>query len=993
MRTIKTTILLAGLSLFGSSLAAVPPSINEGVELYHDGRWIDARLSLLKAKDNISFDDISECEDVDFYLAMCAVELKDPHAETYISNFERNYPASHYNNRVRLAKALLYCSNERYREAKVLFEKIDYSTLKLSEKEDLDIRMGYILFLEQDYPKAREHYALVEAESELYHHALYYQSYIDYIEGDNSSARDGFSQLLDSEAYASVAPFYLLQIAFNEGQYAEVLNQGEQLYGKAVTERQIELDRTMSESAFRLEEYSKAVDYISRYQTTGGVMGREENYILGFSLYRQTRYDEALEPLRAACGADDELTQNASYHLADCYLRAGDKSSASQSFAMAVNESYNAQIAEDALFNYAKLQYELSDDRFNETINTLTRYINKYPESGERYEDAKELLVAAYYNSRNYDAAYKSIKELDNPDSDIRLALQRIALLRGLQNYNNGEYSTAAAQLEESQMINISPKYSSVARFYLSEIDFINGDYDSALNGYNTYIISAPQSDENYQLALFNIAYTKLKLDNNSEALGYFQRFIDATASDTFHRADALNRVGDIYYGKREFDAAKSSYQRATWSEHSPRYYALYQSAIIEGIQGEYSAKVKRLQSIVSVGEGDYVEDSMYELGRTYIAASDFANGVKVYERFIEEYPTSPRYAQVLSDLGLAYLNLNDKAKSLSYYDRAIKSSPQSSVAKDALQGVREIYINEGRANEYFDYASSVGQSSDLNSITRDSLSFVSAQKIYLSSEGRSQAAIESLSSYVKNYPQGSYTIDALFFLSDSYIKCNQKSDAISTLTLLSNKGANQYGEWVYDKLSSLCYAEGQYSQSAAAYLNLYNIASKSSVRSNAIGGYVNATLQSGDNKATIKMADYVAAQADVDPQLIVKVKHAKAKILLAQGDLDSAYVILNDLSSDPLSPEGAEARYILIESEFNSGNIDVAEQMIFEFAKSETEQAYQLARAFILLGDIYVLRNDSFQARATYQSIIDGYGVDGDNIVEQARAKIEKLE
>lgn len=88
--------------------------------------------------------------------------------------------------------------------------------------------------------------------------------------------------------------------------------------------------------------------------------------------------------MQQVCGADDALTQNASYHLADCYLRGGDKQRAMQSFAMAANEAFDAAIAEDALFNYGKLQYELGGGLFNEAIHVLNRYIAQYPDVGTR---------------------------------------------------------------------------------------------------------------------------------------------------------------------------------------------------------------------------------------------------------------------------------------------------------------------------------------------------------------------------------------------------------------------------------------------------------------------------------------------------------------------------------------------------------------------------------------------------------------------------------
>ena len=93
-------------------------------------------------------------------------------------------------------------------------------------------------------------------------------------------------------------------------------------------------------------------------------------------------------------------------------------------------------------------------------------------------------------------------------------------------------------------------------------------------------------------------------------------------------------------------------------------------------------------------------------------------------ERFIADYPSSPRRAQALADLGLAYLNLGDKEKSLKYYDMVVETAPQSSEAKGAMQGIREIYVSDGKVDDYFDYAARVGMESDLTAVSRDSLSF-----------------------------------------------------------------------------------------------------------------------------------------------------------------------------------------------------------------------------------------------------------------------------
>ena len=89
---------------------------------------------------------------------------------------------------------------------------------------------------------------------------------------------------------------------------------------------------------------------------------------------------------------------------------------------------------------------------------------------------------------------------------------------------------------------------------------------------------------------------------------------------------------------------------------------------------------------------------------------------------------------------------------------------------------------------------------------------------------------------------------------------------------------------------------------------------------------------------------------------------------------------------------EGAESAYRIIEALYAEGNLDESEKMIYALADSKTPHSYWLGRAFILLGDIYVQRNDVFQARATYRSVVDGYTPADDGIVAEAQAKLLKL-
>lgn len=990
MQKIRTVLLVLALLVEGTTLMAqgVQASLRRGRELFELGRWSDARKELREVQQTLTEEQHEEQMEVKFLLAACAVELGSPYAEGALLTFEQRYPASIYTNDVRFSLASYYCTCDKLAKAQEYFEKTNYKALSPSRKEQYNIRLGYLRFQQGDYRGAYDLFDRINPRSTYADHALYYKSYIDYAEGKYGLARQGFEQLVGREPYGALAPFYLLQIEFREGNYDYVIEQGKALLAKAAPERKQELLRVMAESYFRRNDYTDTIAHLSDYISSGGELEREGCYLMGFSLYRTTRYEEAVGWLRKACGAEDALTQNASYHLADSYLHLGDKQGAMQAFAMASDEALNPTIAEDALFNYAKLQYELGGGAFNGAINLLTRYLERYP-SSERAAEARTLLIAAYYNSSDYDAAYRAIKALPSRDSEIRAALQKITYFRGLEAFKAGNYTEAQRYLEESATEPISPKYVALNTFWQGEIAFLQGDYALAAAKYRAYLTRAPRTERTYAMAHYNLGYCAFLRKDMAGAGADFSKFLSLYSSRDGYRADAYNRLGDVHYSERQFSKAIGDYDLAIALRTPERHYSRYQRAITLGILGRVEPKQQALRQIIDEGEGDYVDDASYELGRSYIASSRYADGAKQLERFVQEYPSSPHRIKALSDLGLAFFNLGNKEKSRHYYEQVVTSSPHSSEAKAAMQGIREIYLSEGEAERYFDYAAKVGAESDLSQLSRDSLSFAAAQKLYL--EGELKVAEKSLRSYVKSYPKGYYRVDALYFLSDCYLRSGAREEAIATLSELAAEGVTQHSVPVLEKLSAMTYEDKRYGEAAQAYRQLYEVASTASEREQAMTGYVRATLATGDKTQVEKMATDVLAHPDAGKFALREARYALATQLREGGERAEALNHYRELANDLTTKQGSEAAYWLVEERFQQGDMEATEKAVFALAEREPH-AYWLAKAFLLLGDVYVKKGDTFQARATYQSVADGYSPADDGIVEEAKARITKL-
>lgn len=954
-------------------------------ELIVRKRWSDARQMLNEYRSGLdAIKDRYELEWVDYQLVCCQVELGSSESVEYMVDYMRRYPQSQNANRMRFMLGCHYAECGDFEAAEEHLSMVDYMGLTAREKERYDIRMGYIRFLKGDYLTATSRFNLIPEKSEYYAHALYYLSYIDYASGRYDSARQGLTQLSDHDSYRSIVPYYLLQIEYCERNYDYVISKGEQLLTVSTQTVRDDLVRIIAESHFVKGDYQMALKYINDYPAH--MYTRQENYIKGYSLYRLARYRDAIKPLRDVCGAIDGLTQNASYHLAECYLNIGDKQSAAQAFSMASADGYDAEIAENALLNYGRLKYELDGDLFNESINVLKRYLDKYPHS-LHCSEVQTLLIAAYYNSKDYDAAYHAIKQFSNPDKELKIALQKVAVFRAVESVKCGKYDVANELLKEAESIGISPKYKALAIYWQGEVAMLQGRYEEAKAKYESYVRLAPKTDAEYLMAQYGIGYACFQLKDMESSAVAFDTFVREYKFRDNYMFDAHNRLGDTRFVQSQFNAARKAYKVALGSQSPERNYARYQLALIDGIESKNDDKIDKLKSIIVDAEGDYVDDAWYELGRTYIAIERFSDGVATLENFIAQDHTSPFYINALSDLGLAYYNLGRKEDARKYYEKVVAYDPQSSSALEAMRGIREIYVSDGDIDAYFTYAEKCGVQSDMSIATRDSLTFAAARTIYL--EGDVPRAITKLRAYLDDFDSGYNRSEALFYLSDCYIRNDDKDYALQSMEELVEHGNSQYAERILTTMAPLCFDMQKYEKAASAYRKLYDVAHDVAKRQMASEGYVESTMKFASDDQLLAMANDITTMTEASEDAKRTAILAKARVLHRNGD-DEAYSIFAHLADRRTTAEGTEAYYRLIERQYELANLDVAEQMIYDLG--ECGSVYWQAKAFLLLGDIMIDRNNAFQARATYQSIVDGYPSNDDGIIDEAKARINSM-
>jgi tetratricopeptide (TPR) repeat protein len=129
-------------------------------------------------------------------------------------------------------------------------------------------------------------------------------------------------------------------------------------------------------------------------------------------------------------------------------------------------------------------------------------------------------------------------------------------------------------------------------------------------------------------------------------------------------------------------------------------------------------------------------------------------------------------------------------------------------------------------------------------------------------------------------------------------------------------------------------------------------------------------------------------------PEELAREAHFKiAKSFYGQDRFALAIEEFKNVAVEVKSPEGAESKYRIAELYYVRKEYKLAEDEVFSFIDLNTPHQYWMAKAFIVLADIYLEKGDTFQAVQTLQSVIDFYEVTDDGILDLAKRKKAEIQ
>jgi TolA-binding protein len=881
-----------------------------------------------------------------------------------------------------------YFRRKDYTKAVSLYEGASIDNLSNAEIAEMKFHQGYGYFTQKRFDKAKP---LLNSIRQMpkdpnYVDANYYYGFISFYDRNYKDALEAFTVVENKPGYEKIVPYYLANIYLMLGQKDRAIQYAEEKVGKGGQYYDLDLRQLVGHGYYEKQEFDKALPYLEKYVNQSGKVPREDLYELSYCYYQIKNWNKAIEGFKQLGGKEDSLAQNSMYLLGDAYLKTGQKANARSAFLFCSSNSSNPTQKEISQYNYAKLSYELGYQ--DVALSELKDFLQNYPASSYNKE-ARELLVNVLANTNNYKDALSLIDSVKNPSENARRVYPRIYYGRAMELINDGLLANADVYLDRA-MKDADPS------LLLPEIEFWKGEIayrlnriDDAIHYYFEYLKSGRVSGEvSPQNAKYNLGYCFLKKENYRQAQGFFEQVVRPPQinSSSFEQ-DAYLRFADCFYMGRDFRTSLAMYNKVLDFSWPAADYASFQKAMIAGVD-KGTEKINLLNSVIrKFPSSSLIPDANMEIASTYLANEQFREALPYLKNIISSPGNDGLKPRAYLRAGISYYNLNNNKEALNQYNSLLKNYPNSPEAADALDNAKIIYVEEGRSSEYVNFAKNMGM--DISPSQEDQLAYQEAEVQF--NNGNFPMAAQKFEDYLVKFPDGKYSLEANYYKSEIYFNQKNWNKAVTGYETVGDKAPNKFAERSLIQAARLNFFNlKDYGNAEKYFSKLNNFATTQENSMEAMRGLLRCQYELQKWNDALDNAKNLLNQKGVGTDDKILANMAIGKSYQTTNQCESALTYFRTVAALSKAAFGAEARFQIAQCLFDQGQLKDAEKGAFEVINKSGSYEQWVTKAYLLLGDIYFKEKDYFNAKATFQSVVDN--AREEDLRQQAQQKLAQV-
>jgi TolA-binding protein len=459
---------------------------------------------------------------------------------------------------------------------------------------------------------------------------------------------------------------------------------------------------------------------------------------------------------------------------------------------------------------------------------------------------------------------------------------------------------------------------------------------------------------------------------------------------------DAILRAGDCHFKNKQYADALAYYNEAVNKKYEGFEYALYQKAMIRGLQGSQLDKAVALDDLIEkYPKSRYTDEALLELGNTYLEMGKLGDATTPLRKLISDFRgKSPLINQAYMQLGLISFRQGKYDVAADYYKQVFANNPDAAEAKEAQLALKETYDEWGRPNDYITFISTI-PGYKVSQSSKDSIVFQSAEYQY--QNRRYQQAIDGFSNYLDQFPNGPNSVAAHYYRAECYASDNIKkyNQAYKDYTVVVSRGPGKWYARSAERAALLALNNENNPAQALEYARKWeDSAPNEGSRFQAQLVALEAAYKMGNNSVAVEeYANKVNNSSQASAEQLALANFYLGKLAFDRNEFSRAYPLLESVTENTTTEAMAESYHLMAQILYRQKKYGDVEELVTGRA-NKNSGGYDdwIARNLILLSDVYYDQGDKSSAAAALEAILDNYKGGNAGILNTARQKYARL-
>lgn len=955
-----------------------------GLKFFNEEQYNTSIVYFKKYLD-ISKDELRQNKvDAEYYIAFCSLILKLPNSNRIFKKFIKKY-GTHS----KVSKAYYHLGNICFTENDFdcsieYYNKVNQQFLDEQTKYELFYRLGYSYLNEKNFEKAALYFNKIKSQNHYYTYvANYYSGYIALREGKYELAIKDLNKAGESEFYRSVVPYLISQAYYRQKKYKKVINYINKAYRQdMVLKNQDEIELLLGECYRNLQDYDSASKHYDNYILfRNNKIEREILFRNSYCLLLSKDIHSALKNFQFLSVSGDKLSHISSYYLGKIYLSQNKKEDALLAFENAQDLNITNPIYEESLFLYSKLNYDLGKPLIS--ISSFKAFKSKYPNT-KYMKECNMFLGDLYLRTNNYDLAIEQVEKEHNKSDMMLKVYQKGTFYKANEHFSNGEYQKAIKMYNKSLSAYKNKRLAFLTYTWLGDSLSALKKHEEALNKYKK-ALKININHNSISQTYYGIGFSLFKLQKYSKSLEFFKKFLKSKPKKNQILLDVHLRIADCNYYLNNYSEALKYYEE--YLKRFPKnLHANLQKGIIYSLLGKDNLAEKSFKLVIQNGKHDdlmYYDDARYRYAHLAFKRGDYKLSIERFREFILERYHSIYTPSSMLKKAICHINLNQNNDAIKLCAALIHNFPKTDQAYHALLELQKIAHDDTYKKYLSEYKTSNPSHESLAS-----LEFESAKTYFY--DQKYEKTIDTLKSYIKNYPKSYNCKEAFYLIAQAYSKDSKIDKAIEYYNkVLKDENVPFYNRALL-QLSRIELKSGKIKDSLKHFKQLEKFARNKKEKLLSNQGIMRSSYELDLYDDCIKYS-LLIIKLNSTPSISYEAKIYKAKSHLKKGKEKQAIIELKNITKESNGVYAAEAYYLIAKNLHKNGKHSKSLEELFKLTKEYIGYKKWTDKAFLLIADNYISMEEVFQAKATLQSIIDK-SID-EETVSYAKDRIDSLD